>query len=109
MTAAIARDAIYRRRRFQPEIIELCVRWYPTYRLSYRDLVEMMAERGVTIYNNIVEQDHRAVKRRCESTPAIDEPERHPALVSHGGCHTRWRRTRPSDPKGPVLIRLGHC
>jgi hypothetical protein len=24
MTAAIARDAIYRRRRFQPEIIELC-------------------------------------------------------------------------------------
>jgi hypothetical protein len=34
MTAAIARDPIYRRRRFQPEIIELCVRWYLTYRLS---------------------------------------------------------------------------
>lgn len=71
MTAAIARDAIYRRRRFQPEIIELCVRWYPTYRLSYRDLVEMMAERGVTIYNNIVEQDHRAVKRRCAPMLAL--------------------------------------
>jgi hypothetical protein len=25
MTQAIARDPIYRRRRFQPEIIELCV------------------------------------------------------------------------------------
>src|SRR5882757_67244 len=49
MTVAIARDAIYRRRRFRPEIIELCVRWYLTYRLSYRNLVEMMAERGVTI------------------------------------------------------------
>ena len=47
MTKAIARDPIYRRRRFQAEIIELCVRWYITYRLSYRDLVAMMAERGV--------------------------------------------------------------
>ena len=46
MTKAIARDPIYRRRRFRPEIIELCVRWYLTYRLSYRDLVEMMAEQG---------------------------------------------------------------
>jgi hypothetical protein len=45
MTKPIARDPIYRRRRFEPEIIELCVRWYLTYRLSYRDLVEMMAER----------------------------------------------------------------
>jgi transposase-like protein len=27
---------IYRRRRFDAEIIELCVRWYITYRLSYR-------------------------------------------------------------------------
>jgi transposase-like protein len=38
MSKAIARDPMYRRRRFQPEIIEICVRWYLTYRLSYRDL-----------------------------------------------------------------------
>ena len=49
MTKAVARDPIYRRRRFQAEIIELCVRWYITYRLSYRDLVAMMAERGVPV------------------------------------------------------------
>jgi transposase-like protein len=54
MTAAIARDAIYRRRRFQSEIIELCVRWYLTYRLSYRDLVAMMAERGVTLSHTTI-------------------------------------------------------
>jgi transposase-like protein len=35
-----------RRRPCDADIIELCVRWYITYRLSYRDLVEMMAERG---------------------------------------------------------------
>ncbi len=54
MTKAIARDPIYRRRRFQPEVIELCVRWYLTYRLSYRDLVEMMAERGVTVSHSTI-------------------------------------------------------
>jgi transposase-like protein len=85
MTKPIARDPIYRRRGFDANIIELCVRWYITYRLSYRDLVEMMAERGIQVahstilrsvtrfvpefekLNNIVEQDHRAIKRRCAS------------------------------------------
>ncbi len=43
MPQAAARDPIYRRRHFSSEAIELCVRWYITYRLSYRDLVAMMA------------------------------------------------------------------
>ena len=37
MTRAVRRDPIYRHRRFSPEIIETCVRWYITYRMSYRD------------------------------------------------------------------------
>ena len=45
MTKPIAREPIYRKRAFDADIIELCVRWYISYRLSYRDLVEMMAER----------------------------------------------------------------
>jgi transposase-like protein len=47
MTKPIPRDPMYRQRAFDADIIELCVRWYITYRLSYRDLVEMMAERGI--------------------------------------------------------------
>jgi transposase-like protein len=54
MTKPIARDPIYQGRRFQPETIELCVRWYLTYRLSYRDLVEMMAERGVSLSHTTI-------------------------------------------------------
>ena len=54
MTKPIIRDAIYRRRRFDTEIIELCVRWYITYRLSYRDLVAMMAERGVVVSHTTI-------------------------------------------------------
>jgi transposase-like protein len=54
MTIAIVRDPIYRGRRFQSEIIELCVCWYLTYRLSYRDLVEMLAERGVIVSHTTI-------------------------------------------------------
>jgi len=39
---------------FDAEIIELCVRWYITYRLSYRDLVAMMAERGVMVAHSTI-------------------------------------------------------
>jgi hypothetical protein len=54
MTKPIARDPIYRKRVFDADIIELCVRWYITYRLSYRDLVEMMAERGIAVAHTTV-------------------------------------------------------
>jgi putative transposase len=54
MTKPIERDAIYRGRRFQTETIELCVRWYITYRLSYRDLAAMMADRGIVVTHTTI-------------------------------------------------------
>ena len=39
---------------FEPEIILLCVRWYLSYRLSYRDLVEMMNERGLLMAHTTI-------------------------------------------------------
>jgi len=36
----------FKGRHLNQEIILLCVRWYVTYKLSYRGLVEMMEERG---------------------------------------------------------------
>ena len=51
---AIGRDTIYRYRRFSAETIELCVRWYITYRLSYRDLAAMMAERDVIVSHTTI-------------------------------------------------------
>ncbi len=49
-----ARHPIYRSRRFSSEIIEICVRWYITYRLSYRELVAMMAERGIEVCHTTI-------------------------------------------------------
>jgi len=40
--------------RFERDIILLCVRWYLAYPLSYRNLKEMMEERGVRVnHSNI--------------------------------------------------------
>jgi transposase-like protein len=33
-------------RHYAPDVILLCVRWYCRYQLSYRDVEEMMRERG---------------------------------------------------------------
>jgi hypothetical protein len=43
------RPALFRGRHFEDEMIVLCVRWYLRYSLSYRDLEEMMAERGLSV------------------------------------------------------------
>jgi transposase-like protein len=35
--------------RFPPEVIVIAVRWYLRYALSYRDVEELMVERGVQV------------------------------------------------------------
>lgn len=41
--------SLFKLRHFLPEIILLNVRWYCRYPLSYRDLEEMMQERGIKV------------------------------------------------------------
>jgi transposase-like protein len=47
-------SSLFRGRHFNRSIIILCVRWYITYKLSYRDLVKMMAERGVAVSHTTI-------------------------------------------------------
>ena len=44
----------FKRRHFQGEIILLNVRWYLRYPLSYRNLAEMMVERGLSIDHSTI-------------------------------------------------------
>lgn len=47
-------------KRYEPEMILLAVRWYLRYSLSYRDLIEMMEERGLSIaHTTIMRWVHR--------------------------------------------------
>jgi transposase, IS6 family len=41
--------SLFKWRHFEPALILLCVRWYCRYQLSYRDLAEMVSERGFVI------------------------------------------------------------
>jgi transposase-like protein len=47
-------DVLFDGRHFDREIIILCVRWYLRYKLSLRDLVEMMAERGLSLAHTTI-------------------------------------------------------
>jgi transposase-like protein len=68
----------FKGRHFEQEIIVLCVRWYLRYKLSYRDLVEMMAERGLSIAHTTI---LRWVRRY---TPEFDK---------------RWSRFQPTQAR----------
>ena len=56
---------------FQSDIILLCVRWYLRYPLSYRNLEEMMGERGLTVDHTTVYRWIQAyatqLDKRCRS------------------------------------------
>jgi transposase-like protein len=66
--------------RFPPEVIVLAVRWYLRYGLSYRDLEELLAERGIDV-------DHVTLFRWVQTfTPLLVDAAR-PARHAVGG---RW-------------------
>ncbi len=68
-------------RHFQADIILLCVRWYLRYSLSYRDLEEMMAERGLTV-------DHTTIYRWVQHYAPELEKRCRPHLKA---CNDSWR------------------
>ena len=47
-------EELFKGRHFDQEIVVLNVRWYLSYKLSYRDLVAMMAERGIDLAHTTI-------------------------------------------------------
>ena len=68
-------------RHFEAEIILLCVRWYLRYALSYRDLEEMMLERGLHV-------DHTTIYRWVQQYAPELEKRCRPHLKV---CNDSWR------------------
>ena len=68
MTEPTSAQELFKGRHFDQEIIVLCVRWYLTFKLSSRDLVQMMAKRGITLT--------------------------HTTISSYGGCSVTCRNLR---------------
>src|SRR5947209_9211341 len=76
---------LFKYRHFEPEIILLCVRWYLRYSLSYRDLEEMMAERGLLV-------DHSTIYRWVQKYA--------PELEKRSRSHLKLLMT----PGGPIKL-----
>lgn len=112
MTQARERDPIYHGRRFQSETIELCVRWYITYRLSYRDLAAMMAERGIVVSHTTImrwvlhyvpefEKRWDRYARPVNSSWRMDET----AVSVRGGLHYLYRAVDKHGKSVGSLLR----
>jgi transposase-like protein len=54
MAGFLGLDELFEGRHFDCAIIILCVRWYLRFKLSFRDLVEMMAERGLSMAHTTI-------------------------------------------------------
>jgi transposase, IS6 family len=72
-------------RHFQANLILLCVRWYLRYALSYRDLEEIMLERGLHI-------DHTTIYRWVQSYAPELEKRCRPYLKA---CNDSWKVDEP--------------
>jgi hypothetical protein len=90
MTKPIVREPIYRRRRFDAEFIELCVRCYITHRFSYRDLVAMMTERGIVV-------SHTTMHWVIRYVPEFEKRWNRFAVVA-AQDHARWPLAEPHGP-----------
>jgi transposase-like protein len=67
--------------RFPPEVILVAVRWYLRYGLSYRDVEELLAERGTTVDHATI---YRWARRFTPLLAGAARPCRH-------GAGERWR------------------
>ena len=87
--------------RFPREVISVAVRWYLRYGLSYRDVEELLAERGVTV-------DHVTVYRWVQRfTPEFIEAALYRSRTQCGGRHLRIFSLTPGEERSrTVPIRL---
>ena len=88
--------------RFPPEVILIAVRWYLRYGLSYRDLEELLAERGIEV-------DHVTLFRWVQRfTPLLIDAARPcrlkgPKTPMHGRLQENRRDCGASDVRGGVI------
>jgi IS6 family transposase len=83
------RPKLFKWRHFEPEIILLCLRWYLRYSLSYRDLEEIMVERGLSV-------DHTTIYRWVQ----------HFAPILEKKCRAKLKATNDSWRVDETYIKV---
>src|SRR5690348_8005809 len=106
MTEPTSAQGLFKGRHFDQEIIVLCIRWYLTLKLSSRDLVQMMAQRGITLSDTTILRwvqqydpefekrwnhcaDHRRIKQRIRPMLGFKRFETAARLVAYRATFPR--------------------
>src|SRR6516165_1313055 len=90
-------EELFKGRHFDRDVVILCVRWYLRFKLSLRDLVEMMVERGLSMAHRRSCAGCSATRRSLRNAGA-DLPEQ---SAGHGGS---TRHTSRSEANGATCI-----
>ncbi|SCN32865.1 Transposase [Bacillus cytotoxicus] len=86
------KENLFKCKRYQPKLILLTVRWYLRYNLSFRNLVKMMKERGLSIA-------HTTIMRWVHQYgPKLDERLR---------CH--FKKTNDSWRVDETYVKVNGC
>ena len=83
-------------RHFDREVILLCVRWHLRYKLSLRDLVEMMAERGLGLFT----------RPSCVGSNGMSRSSKRAGLAMHAKLAAPGRRRDISEGARPMGLSL---
>jgi hypothetical protein len=60
MAGSLSAEVLFKGRHFDQEVVVLCVRWYLRFKFSYRDLVEIIADCGLSlVHTTIMRWVHR--------------------------------------------------
>jgi hypothetical protein len=94
-------EELFRGRHFDREVIILCVRWYLRYKLSFRDLVEMMSERGLHLAHTTI---LRWVQRYAPSSLSAGIAFRSPLAAPGESMRRIVRPASVSRLKGGALL-----
>src|SRR5439155_21224310 len=86
-----SRPELFRGRHFRDEMIVLCVRWYLRFPLSYRDLEEMMAERGITVDHSTIAPLGSPLRTDSERAYPARDAESEPVVARGRNLYSRCR------------------
>jgi transposase-like protein len=70
------------------EVIILCVRWYLRYKLSLRDLVEIMAERGLALAHTTILRWVRRLRTFYRFVDTLEENSLSNGFINFPYCHS---------------------
>jgi|GEM_PF-2992650 len=82
MSKCKSSENLFKGKQFERKIITLCVRWYLRNKLSYRDLVEVLAERDLLLAHTTFSDVYNALCRNSKNAGIVMPCQPTPLAVS---------------------------